>query len=114
MTAGNRDAAAAPPWVAKLVDRAARQIESQWPCTAVQFPWWTDGADILYRARLVWLSGEPAPRVEVCDARSGDFVCRSLPADLYAVDSTRWEPVCPEDEAERINARQHRQPRAGQ
>lgn len=90
-----------PAYLARILDRAAMQIHSQWPTQQVEFPWWSEGTDTLYRARLVWLHDDPAPRVQVHDARSGDFVCRSMVADLFVIDPTCWDHTPADDDLDR-------------
>lgn len=100
-----------PPYLADLVDRAASVLHMhQGRMSAVPFEYWSDGDELQLLASLVWQHDEPAPRVLVHYLRSGDFMCRSMLGDLYAIDPSCFavDGACPADEIERTaSARNH-------
>lgn len=87
----------APRYMHDLVDRAAAILRARWPATVGYFSLWADGEERQYVARMEWPADQPGPRVLVFDGRSGDYVCRSLPAedelttlDLSFLDTTAY------------------------
>jgi len=79
-----------PPYMAPLVDRAAMVMLAR-AVFQVDFTWLTDDEEHRYTARLEWF--ELTVRTVVHDARSGDYVCRSLPGEPFKIDPTCWEDV---------------------
>lgn len=84
MAAPSRHAAA-------LIAKAADAVKARWPGAVVEFPWWSEGDDRRFLARLEWSSDtDDDPHVIVLDGRSGDFVCRSMEGDLSTIDPSLW------------------------
>ncbi len=110
MTAANiplapSPAATVPPYMRHLVSRAAAQFRANWPTTRVEFPWWA-GQDNHYTACLALDNG--AIRLQVYCARSGEFVCQSLPGDLFEIDPYHFGIFSLVDEEDReIDAWKH-------
>lgn len=92
-----------PAYMSHLVERAAAQLRMQGLGALVRFDWWADGEDVAYTARLDWPVSDdtPAARLVVFNARSGEFVCRSMPGDWLSVDPLAWCHDPAEDEIER-------------
>lgn len=97
-----------PPFLLDLVQRAASLLRAHAFRGPVPFVWWADGEDCAYLATIEWpsMSADPAPRVVVLAGRSGDFVCRSMPGDWFAIDPTAWVLDVAPDEADRELSRQ--------
>ena len=115
-TSSAGEAAKFPAYMGHLVDRAASLLQARgFRSTAVEFAWWADGQDHQYRAAFEWPRGTCAPRVVVCDARSGDLVCQSLAGDCFEIDPEIWCHVeTPDAIARYIWSQQQRTQRGGQ
>lgn len=96
-------AAKFPPYLADLLDRGGLLLHVHGLGKVVQFEVWREGQTIAYTARLVFRfeQGDNAPRQVVCLARTGDFVCQSVPGDLLAGDPSCWDMPVPPDEIDR-------------
>lgn len=111
-------AAKFPPYLADLLDRGCLLLHVHGLGNVVQFEVWREGQTVAYTARLVFRfeQGDNAPRQVVCLARTGDFVCQSVPGDLFAVDASCWDIPVPPDEVDREvweQARRNKKRRAG-
>jgi hypothetical protein len=61
---------------------------------------------------MEWNSDADAPRVVVCDGRTGDFVCQSLVGQPFEIDSApgAWFIDPSPDEVERFEVEQRKAP----
>jgi hypothetical protein len=89
---------AVPAYLGELLARAADLFSARWPEVFVEFPWWEEGREIRYTARMEWRFSMKGPRVSVFDGRSGLFVCQSLEGLPYEIDPEAWSIDVPEDE----------------
>jgi hypothetical protein len=87
-----------PPYMVDLVTRAADQLAAHWPAHVVEFPRWEAGKEYRYTARLEWNQGMQGPRVQVFDARTGQFICQSLEGWITKIDPAVWSIDVPDDE----------------
>ena len=102
------DIAPMPSYMRSLVARAALLLDFHGHDQCVRFTWWADGEETQYMARVKWMDGESGPRVLVVRGRSGEFVCRSLPGQLFDIDSSCLGGGADEDELDRLQWEQHR------
>ena len=92
----------APDYMRKLIDRAAMLLTFQGVGACVSFPWWADGEETRYLARVKWWDGKPAPCVVVVLERSGEFVCQSLLGNFFEIDTSRFSSGPDHDEVDRF------------
>lgn len=105
MTGGDR----APAYMAELIDRGASLLQLQHPQPGpVRFEWWAAGCTTAYLATIEWprSSGTDGPRVVIFRARSGDFVCQSLPGRPFELDHSTFnvDTVAPDEHAQLVRA----------
>jgi hypothetical protein len=103
----------APAYMPELLDRGASLLQLQHPQPGpVRFEWWGEDSTTAYLATVEWpRSGTDGPRVVIFRARSGDFVCHSLPGRPFELDHSMFhvDTMAP-DEHDELG----RQERAGQ
>lgn len=103
-----------PARLARLMERAADHAQARWPLVEFEVRWWADGEDAAYLARVVWQAQALAPCLEVRDARSARFVCRSMPNDFSTIAPGCWDiDYLGEDEFARYAAREARKASKG-
>ena len=104
--AGQAVALAVPGYMAELVDRAAMLMIARGVFT-VDFTWWRGGEDRHYIGRLEWVN--LTVRVVVHNNTTGDFVCRSLPAEMFTLDSAEGAYVGEMPGADEVARFEHEQ-----
>lgn len=100
----------APTWVRNVLDRAAMLLRFHGPGAIVSVPWWADGKEARYLARMGWPDGTDGDRVIVVTERSGEFLCKSLPGQPFDIDPgpDGWHLSVDEDELDRFQWEQAR------
>ena len=86
-----------------LVDRAAMLMFARGFPLRVDFEWGDERRTRRrYLARVELADGERAPRIVVHSARTGEYVCRSLIGDWFAIDpASPWNHLADVDVDER-------------